>query len=213
MFGAKRSSLLTYTVLTVSVVLLAAVSWAQTKYEPADTYQVTYYSDALTAGAPDATVHIVNPGTAVTRINPDGKPQNGNLCADIYVLNNDEQEVECCGCKLTPDSERTLSIDTNLLGNPINSQIVTADGVIKIVSGPVSKTGTCVPDKEGIVPVAGLRAWDTHIQAVPSGYVETEEEFGAAPLSDNELFWLQNQCSAIYTSGSGHGKCTCGYGD
>jgi len=213
MFRTKRSSLLTYTVLTVSVVLLAAMSWAQTKYEPGNTFQVTYYSDALVTGAPDGTVHIVNPGTAVTKINQDGKPENGDLCADIYVLNNDEQEVECCGCKLTPDSERTLSIDSNLLGNPINAGIVTADGVIKIVSGPLAKNGSCVPDKEGIVPVAGLNAWDTHIQNLPAGYAETEEEFQAAPLSDNELFWLQNQCSAIYTSGSGHGKCTCGYGD
>jgi len=213
MFRSKRSSLLTYTVLTVSVVLLAAMSWAQTKYEPTDTFQVTYYSNALVAGAPDGTVHIVNPGTDVTTINQDGKPTSGDLCADIYVLNNDEQEVECCGCHLTPDSERTLSIDSNLLGNPINAGIVTADGVIKVVSGPVAKNGKCIPDKEGIVPVAGLNAWDTHIQTLPSGYAETEEEFQAAPLSDNELFWLQNQCSAIYTSGSGHGICTCGYGD
>src|SRR5579863_896448 len=214
MFRTRTSSLLIYTVLTASVVFLAAaISAAQTKYEPTDTYQVSYYSNALISGVPDGTVHIVNPGTAVTKINLDGKPINGNLCAQIYVLNNDEQEVECCGCTLTPDSERTISIDRNLLGNPINAGIVTHDGVIKVVSELAPGKGNCLPDVEGVAPTAGLRAWATHIQTASDTYVETEEEFGAAPLSDNELFWLQNQCSTIYTSGSGHGKCSCGYGD
>jgi hypothetical protein len=209
----RTKSLLTYTVLIASVVFLAAVSSAQTNYKTADTYQLTYYSNALNSAAPDGTVHIVNPGTAVTKLNADGKPLDGNLCAQIYVLNNDEQEVECCGCTLTPDSERTLSINKNLLGNPINVRQVTPDGVIKIVSEPTPSSGPCRPDLEVGNVVPELQSWDTHIQAVSDGYAETEEEFAPAPLSANELFWLQNQCSAIYTNGSGHGKCTCGYGD
>jgi len=214
MFQTRRSCLLTYAVLTMCVVCLTVViSSAQIKDEPVDTYRVNYYSNALTKGAPDGTVHIVNPGTAVTKLDADGKPLNGSLCAQIYVLNNDEQEVECCGCMLSPDSERTLSIDKNLLANPINTNIVTPDGVIKIVS-TASIGGKCEPDSENDKPVAGLRSWDTHIQTVSaSTYAETEEDFGSAPLSDNELFWLENQCSAIYTSGSGAGICTCGYGD
>src|SRR5579863_318959 len=209
----RTKSLLTYTVLTASVVFLAAVSFAQTTYKKSLTYQLTYYSNALNTSAPDGTVHIVNPGSAVTKLDADGKPLDGNLYAQIYVLNNDEQEVECCGCTLTPDSERTISIDRNLLGNPINAGIVTHDGVIKVVSTLEPASGNCLPDVEGVAPTAGLRAWATHIQTASDTYVETEEEFGAAPLSDNELFWLQNQCSTIYTSGSGHGKCSCGYGD
>jgi len=210
MFRTRALSLLRYTVLTVSMVcLLGLISSAQTAYEPTDTYQVNYYSNALTDSLPDATVHIVNPGTAVTKLDADGRPLNGDLCAFIYVLNNDEQEVECCGCRLTPDSERTLSVDSNLLGNPFNPATVTHDGVIKVVSAPYPANHRCRPDNEGVTPEAGLRAWATHIQAT----AETEEEFAAAPLSDNELFFLQNQCSAIYTSGSGAGICSCGYGD
>jgi hypothetical protein len=214
MFRTKRSSLLIYAVLVTSVVCLAAaISSAQIKDQPVDTYRVNYYSDALTKGAPDGTVHIVNPGTAVTKLNADGKPLNGSLCAQVYVLNNDEQEVECCGCVLSPDSERTLSINKDLLGNPINTNIVTVDGVIKIVS-TAPTNGKCRPDYETDKPVAGLRSWDTHIQTVSTAsYAETEEEFGSAPLSNNEWFWLTNQCSAIYTNGSGAGICTCGYGD
>jgi len=209
----RTKSLLTYAVLIASVVFLAAVSPAQTTNKKPDVYQLTYYSNALNTAAPDGTVHIVNPGTAVTKLNADGKPLDGNLCAQIYVLNNDEQEVECCGCTLTPDSERTLSINKNLLGNPINVHIVTPDGVIKIISEPAPASGPCRPDLETGKVAAALRSWDTHIQTRSEGYAETEEEFSRAPLSANELFWLQNQCSAIYTSGSGHGKCSCGSGD
>jgi len=209
----RTKSLLTYTVLTASVVFLAAVSFAQTTYKKSLTYQLTYYSNALNTSAPDGTVHIVNPGSAVTKLDADGKPLDGNLCAQIYVLNNDEQEVECCGCTLTPDSERTLSINKNLLGNPINVRQVTSDGVIKIVSEPTPSRGPCRPDLELANVAQELQSWDTHIQTLSEGYAETEEEFAPAPLSANELFWLQNQCSAIYTNGSGHGKCTCGYGD
>jgi hypothetical protein len=209
----RTKALLSYTVLTASVVFLAAVSSAQTAYKRPDVYQLNYYSNALNSSAPDGTVHIVNPGTAITKLNGDGKPVNGDLCAEIYVLNNDEQEVECCGCKLTPDSERTLSINKNLLGNPINVRIVTTDGVIKVVSQNPNTKGQCFPNYETGAVAAGLRAWATHIQTASDGFAETEEEFEGAPLSDNELFWLQNQCSTIYTSGSGHGKCTCGYGD
>jgi len=209
----SRTGRLGYALFTASMLcLVGTVAFAQTKDEATDTYQVNYYSNALTEGAPDGTVHIVNPGTAIKSLDPDGKPTTGSLCADVYVLNNDEQVVECCGCSLSPDSERTLSINTNLLGNPVNHGNVTADGVIKVVSDhPVA--GICRPDQEGTVPTAGLRAWATHIQAKPSTWVETEEEFSAAPLSDNELLWLQLQCSAIYTSGSGKGKCSCGTGD
>jgi hypothetical protein len=100
-----------------------------------------------------------------------------------------------------------------LLGNPINVRQVTPDGVIKIVSEPTPSSGPCRPDLELGKVARQLQSWDTHIQAKSEGYAETEEEFAGAPLSANELFWLQNQCSAIYTNGSGHGKCTCGYGD
>jgi hypothetical protein len=192
------------------------IASAQTQDEPADSYQVTYYSNALVPGAPDGTVHIVNPGTSLTTIDANGKPINGRLCADVYVLNNDQQVVECCGCTLTPNSERTLSINRDLLGNPVNPANVTPDGVIKIVSAAFNVTTFpfCRPDRPNIVPTAALRSWATHIQAQPGPvFPETEEEFAAAPLSDFELSNLENQCSAIFTSGSGPGVCRCGFGD
>jgi hypothetical protein len=213
MFRTRGSSWLA--LLTIALICLAAsVALAQTNYEPNGTYQVNYYSNAKVEGARSGSVHIVNPGTAITKLNADGKPLNGDLCAQIYVLNDDQQEVECCGCKLSPDSERTLSINGDLLGNVINPRIDTPQGVIKIVSALPNASGVCTPDDEGLTPKPEVQSWGTHVQAEPGPrYLETEEEFSPAPLSVYELANLTNQCSAIYTSGSGKGICKCGYGD
>jgi len=208
MLRKRDSRWLSCAVLTVVIVCLAAgIASAQE-----DFYYLTYYSDALVPGV-SGTVHIVNPGTALTKINANGRPLNGNLCADIYVLNNDEQVVECCGCILTPDSERTINIHTNLLGNPDNPGLVTNDGVIKTISATPDPGCDPTGDRGAVRPTPSLRLWATHIQTVPAGFAETEEEFETAPLSSNELLFLENQCSAIFTSGSGPGVCTCGFGD
>jgi hypothetical protein len=210
-----------HTVLLMTIVCLA-VGIAAAQSEPTDTYQVDYYSNVF-APVATGTVHIVNPGTALTKLNPDGKPLNGsgNLCANIFVYNNDEQVVECCSCLLTPDSERTLSINGNLLGNPINSGNVTADGVIKIIStAPVKGVCPLPTGDTTITPTAGLRAWAANIQvqgtgsdSAPYSYPETEEAFAAAPLTGFEFEYNETECSAIGTSGSGPGICSCGTGD
>jgi len=211
----SQPRVLGYGLLVICVLcLVAGMAVAQ---EPNDTFQLTYYSNGQVKTISDATVHIVNPGTDITTINKNGEPTSGNLCADIFVYNNDEQAVECCACELTPDSERTLGIRTNLLANPVNSGNVTNDGVIKVISTALVN-GTC-PTPTGdttITPTAGLRAWGTHWQSQGTetvNYYETEEEFAAAPLSSFEFEYDELQCSAIVTSGSKKGICSCGYGD
>ena len=51
-----------------------------------DVYRLNYFSNNA-APAPDATVRIDNPGLTY-----------GNLCAMIYVFDQDQQLTECCGC-------------------------------------------------------------------------------------------------------------------
>jgi len=209
----RESSWISYTILTVAIVVLAAgIASAQ------DAYQVTYYANPAGNKSPDSSIHIINPGTAVKTLNRNGYPIDGQLCAFIYVFNDDEQEEECCGCLLTADSEITLSLHTDLLGSPFNMRELTKDGVIKIVSGPANVPGpppSCDPAAElndPIVPTSELRAWSTHTQAQGSTNVETEEEFAAVPLSADELSFAENLCSDI-SGASGKGICTCGYGD
>ncbi len=206
-----RSSWLIYTALTVALVCLAVGPMFG---QGNDVYQLTYYNHPSNNVGQDSTYHIVNPGSAVTTLNRNGVPVNGQLCADIYVFNDDEQEVACCGCQLTADSETTLSLEKDLLANPVNPANLTHTGVIKIISGNLNGA-PCDPaaDFNPVVPTPDLRAWATHTQSEGATTPETEEEFAPAPLSANELLFAENLCSDIINQGSGKGICTCGYGD
>jgi hypothetical protein len=162
---------------------------------PADVYEVNYFSNANTTGAPDGTLRITNPGTS-----------GGNLCAQIYVIDPNQEMSECCACLITPNGLQTLSINSNLTANPLTGVKLTT-GTVEIVSGYTSNN-VCSP-LNGLVTPA-LRSWGTHIQN--SNFAETETESVAATLTtgnDN----LLNECYAITLDGSGAGTCSCGTGE
>jgi hypothetical protein len=171
---------------------------AQLTYD--DVFQVSYFSNANTTGAPDGQVRIANPGTS-----------GRGLCASIYIFEANQVLSECCGCFVTPNGLLALSIN-KLTSNPVNGILLTS-GTIKIVSS-LPSGGVC-PLPTNIAPTPALRSYALHIQqpVVPPGspkYSTTEAEFASASLSSAELqSQLQFQCSAI-TLGSGPGTCACG---
>ncbi|HXW99991.1 MAG TPA: hypothetical protein VEJ00_02170, partial [Candidatus Acidoferrales bacterium] len=167
-----------------------------------DIFKINYFANNGVSGAPDATVRIDNPGTASTE----------NLCAMIYVFDNDQQLTECCGCLVTANGLRTLSVGKNLTNNPLTG-VVSNNGVIKIVSSAPNNS-PCEP-ASGVEPTPTVRAWASHIQnKVGSAYPVTETEFSDAALSTQEFsFNLEEQCFFAERLGSGHGICSCGTGD
>jgi hypothetical protein len=211
---------------TISIVAglvgLAAALPAQTY---PDAYKIDYYSTAVnpvcpTVGQPgslcqdvnydpDSTVRLTNAGT---QLGSAGDP-SGNLCAMIYVFAPDQQMAECCGCALTPDALLTLSVLNDLTDNPL-TPVHAGTGAIKIVSS--TGAPTCNPAKP--VPVAGIRAWATHVQGEILGQNPhtsvanflTETAFSDGVLSAGELKMLESKCGAIHNNGSGFGICTCG---
>jgi len=62
----------------------AGLASAQTIGSSTDVFKINYFSNNV-AAAPDATVRIDNPGLTY-----------GNLCAMVYVFDNDQQLTECC---------------------------------------------------------------------------------------------------------------------
>ena len=183
-----------YLFAIAALVLAAGTAVAQT-----DVYRLNYFSNNV-AGAPDATVRIDNPGLTY-----------GNLCAMIYVFNQDQQMAECCGCVETHNGLRTLSVRTDLTHNPLTG-VVPRNGVVKIISAAVNNS-PCDPSAN-VTPKTNLRAWGTHIQnPVGAAYPITETEFSDSTLGATELANLQAQCAFIGILGSGHGVCTCGFGD
>jgi hypothetical protein len=137
---------------------------------------------------PDATLRITNVGTS-----------GGDLCADIYVFDPNQELSECCSCPVTPDGLLTLSVHRQLTSNPLTGVILPA-GVIKVVS---SSTCNAASPK----PAVGIQAWATHIQN--SGSV-TETGFSQIGLSSGELGELGAKCAGIKLDGSGAGICYCG---
>jgi len=171
-----------------------------------DVYRLNYFSNNV-AVAPDATVRIDNPGLTY-----------GNLCAMVYVFDADQQLTECCGCVETHNGLRTLSVRLDLTSNPLTG-VISPNGVIKIISAAVNNS-PCDPSSN-VSPKANLRAWATHIQnpvgiesrVVATAYPITETEFSDSTLGATELANLQAQCAFIGILGSGHGICSCGFGD
>jgi hypothetical protein len=190
----RRTTMLV--VCTLALALCAGSAWASTT-PPADTLKVDYFANANTAGAPDGTVRIDNPGTAA-----------GNVCASIFVFDPNQELSECCSCLLTPDGLRTLSVNTDLTSNPLTGVKLTT-GVIKIVS-TIPVGGAC-PLPTTVNSTPAIRAWVTHIQN--STYAVTETNASDATLSVGEVTRLQRECTAVALDGSGSGVCSCGSGD
>jgi hypothetical protein len=181
---------------TLALALCTASAWAATT-PAADTLKVDYFANANTAGAPDATVRIDNPGTS-----------GGNLCAAIYVFDTTQEMSECCSCLETPDGLRTLSVNADLTSNPLTGVTLTS-GVIKIVS-TTTVAGAC-PIPTTLNPTPAVRAWATHVQN--TNFTITETASQDATLSSTEQTNLQRECSSIHSVGSGAGICSCGTGD
>jgi hypothetical protein len=184
--------------LAFVTILLAGNALAQSKGDNSY-YFVTYFSNANTTGAPDATLRIVNDGDASTS-QKEGQP-NGLMGAEILVFDDSQELQECCGCLISADGILSESVDYELTNNTLTGRPVTR-GVIKIVG--ISFTSF------NFAP--GLRGTMTHIQAAPSGnglYAVTETPLADSNLSTAELDSLEQLCSFTFTLGSGQGVCSC----
>ncbi len=165
-----------------------------------DVFKINYFSNANYSGAPDATVRIDNPGLTY-----------GNLCAMIYVFDYDQQLTECCGCQESHNGLRTLSVNRDLTSNPLTG-VFSKNGVVKVVSAAVNNS-PCDPTSN-VHPTANLRVWATHIQnKVGAAFPVTETESSDSTLGATELANIQAECFFIGILGSGHGICSCGWGD
>jgi len=154
---------------------------------------IEYFSKAHTTSAPDATVNIDDPGTSP-----------GNLCADIFVFDPNQEMSECCSCTLTPDGLLTLSVNNDITGNPLTGKLLTTGAIVII---PATTQGGLCPLPTGLTSEPALRAWSTHIQTDGSGFSLTETASQPAGLSLQNLNALQSECKSIKTVGSGHGVC------
>jgi hypothetical protein len=184
---------------TALLAVVAAVPMAA-RAQTSDVFAVNYYANT-DAEDVDATVRITNPGT-------NGAPSpTGDLCALVYVFSADQQLAECCGCLVTPNGLRTLSVRSDLTTNPL-TPVRLETGALKIVSSTPT-SGKC--NAATATPTPELISWATHVQRPGSGAsVITETAFEKATLSSSEIGVLTEKCGDIQDNGSGHGICSCG---
>jgi hypothetical protein len=163
---------------------------------PADAYQVRYAAN-LAVG--DSFINLTNTGVL------GGFEPGGNICANVYVFDADQQLVSCCSCLLTPNHLKTLSVRNDLVSNTLTPIVpLSVTVALLATAGPTCNAATPVAGNL----VSGLRAWGTTIHALPgSGYGVTESEFSPSPLGVQEFAKMTAYCGFIQTNGSGYGIC------
>lgn len=177
--------------LALVLVLLGGSALAQNVGDKS-VYFVTYFSNSLTAGAPDETVRIINDGDT-----------GGNLWASFYVFDDSQELQECCSCVITPDGLLSESVNAELLANPLTGKR-NYRGVIKVISSTTGNGGT------SNTLAAGLRGTATHAQhTTGAAYSLTETPLADSNLVAGEQSMLQNLCSYAIQLGSGTGVCSC----
>lgn len=181
-------------VCTIAVALCVSPAMAQDQ----DSFAVNYFSNANTASAPDGTFRATNPNSS-----------GGNICVNIFVFDPNQELSECCSCLNTPDGLATLSVNTDLTGNPLTGVTLTTGSIY--VDGSVAPPNNVCPFPSKIGSQANVLSWATHIQN--SNFAETETPSQGASLSATEFTRLQTECRALQLDGSGHGVCSCGTGD
>jgi uncharacterized protein YjdB len=162
---------------------------------------VNYFDlkNAVNSGA-DGTLRLTNAGLT-----------QGNLCAMIYVFDENQEMSECCGCTVSDGGLRSLSLVQDLTANPLTGHKVNA-GTIKIVPSNVTQESPCDPGS--VTPTGVILGWGSNVQAFPDGTFQiSETKLELAPLSDGEASALVSECNYLRNLGSGQGVCSCGSGD
>src|SRR5271157_517399 len=150
--------------------------------------------------APDTNLRISDPDASTK-----------DLCAMIYVLDQNQQLTECCGCVVSADGLRTLSWQNDLLGNPLTG-VKSTSGTVHIVAADYASNPTC--NASVISPSGSLVSWSTNLAAAGNGrYAVQEASATSSPLTDAQISALQAQCYFVQVLGSGYGICTCGVGE
>jgi hypothetical protein len=180
------------------LVLMSGAAFAQ------GTYFVNYFSNNQGATAPvDAWIRVLNAGLGGTPLTSPA----GDICANYYVFDNNQEMIECCSCRITPNEYRGARVGHCLTASPLTG-VVPTSGVVKIVTTPF--TGSCNPTAPLTGADAGLaKVWGTHLQVTGGATYVSEAEKLPSLLSAEEATFLPSTCAFVRYLGSGFGKCNC----
>ncbi|MGD1094755.1 MAG: hypothetical protein ABSB35_22520 [Bryobacteraceae bacterium] len=153
----------------------------------------------------------------------------GNICANVYVFDPQEEEVACCSCLVTPNGLVSLSAKNDLISDVLTPAIPTSIVVKVTATVPGTSTGTnynvCNPTLAATVtpgPQAlqeGLLVWGVTLEPSQSagtyGPVNVPFINGTANLTvpatgvgaGGEIAELSTVCAFVQQEGTGFGVC------
>jgi hypothetical protein len=210
-------------VLAVLVCIVALPSFAQ--YPVASPYLIDFFANNPgPGGTADQSIRLVNVGEFGT---PLSSPV-GDICANVYVFDANQEMVSCCSCRITPNGLLSVSVANSLTNNPVTS-VVPVSGAVKIISTVARGTTPCSPltYNGGIAP--SIVGWASHIETsggtaagtfisvaellgwarVPGQVVEVVPDAPVADPNTSEYAFLPQACQFAQYLGSGKGTCGC----
>ncbi len=190
--------------VTIAVVALAGLRPALAQTGSSDVSGAVYYQTQTF----DNTVKLINPTTQPVA-------SGGFLCAMIYVFDAHEEMQECCGCRVTNNGLRTISVRNDLTKNPLTGIVPISGGieVVSTLSNTSSAAGPGCNPALSDTPMTTLKGYITHSGGNFAGQGVAEVHFKDAHVGGDETDNLQSLCATIHRNGTGHGICTCGTGD
>lgn len=194
-------------VLAVVSVLVAVPSIAQEQqYSPF--YMIGYFSNNPGPGGPaDQQIRLVNFGATGT---PLTSPV-GDVCANVYVFDANQEMVSCCSCRITPNALLTLSVANGLTNNPVTS-VVPINGDVKILSTSAEGSTPCSPLSQNGGFLNSTAGFNTHLQVsggTAGGMYLTETKIIPSTISYAEYTFLLQACQYARYLGSNKGVCAC----
>ena len=182
----------------------------------------TIASPCKSYGFGDNIIRLINPNGGSSAV---GGSVDTPVCANIYVFDDDQEMVACCSCPLTSNSLKTLSVDKNLLAEPILSSGAPdgiIDGSVAIVASlqSTSDAGSCTPfgPYTNAAATANLLGSITHNQIIGNnegGSTSGLTEVGLFDDADGDaanVTYLKEECTNLVGNGSTAGVCGCGFG-
>ncbi len=191
-----------------------------------DAFQINYASN-LQLG--DAVVNVTNAGTSAGAAVPVPFGNTvGDICANIYVFDPDQEMAACCTCLVSPNSLHSwpVGFGTSALLAGVGGGNQHHSVTIKLLATNPTGGTTCDPalgyrdaaahtalPANGYNLAPGMAAWATHSHPTNTSTVAiTETQFVNKTLSAGELGKLTQECSAIVTQQSSAFCSGCGLG-
>ena len=214
-------------ILTAALAAFFALTLTMVASAQDGNYMVRYANNLTGAAPTDTIVNIMNTGADYGQYHPlksgvSGQNASGNVCANIYIFDaTDEQLVECCSCKLTPNQVGSYSSIGDFISNPLtgvkpNSIAIKIVGTWQITGGSCNPTtagqtfqsytpgdtpsGGKITTTQDSVVVGGLAAWARNS-------LGGETAFQVATLTTSELARATAYCAFNTVNGSGTGVC------